>query len=1044
LNGRRRQRIYTDVRTNVRMMTACPSGLRMSDRESALTWLKKGRDHLTRGDCHLAIAAFTEAIRSTPEDPEAILLRGQAYQKEGKHEEALTDFTSALQFDTNETLHLAQEVLAAASRREFDTAATHADRSLRINQRLARTWSLRGSLYLEQGEWAKAESDYSRIVQLEPANGLAWLRRGEAHAGAGDQEKAISDFSEAIRLDGSNVAAWNLRGEALARLGQLDSAAADFSEALRLDPLSTAARNNRAALYFRQGNYQDAIADCTRAIEIDSHDPRAFLCRSLARTEKGDYERALDDLANALSRKPPRDSEDPEILERLRAAHDQVVASINRFKRNLRQAATRFTGAGILALPGREGPILAEIPYQQYPSSDHGDDHEQSPRAELYYERGWFFQQQENFDRAYEEYSAALTADPAFVDAYLERGQICRLAGRFEEAIADFTAAIERDGANTEARLRRANTWTEWGHCDEAFEDYAEALRIDPNLTAAYVNRCVTWLKIGDYQQAALDAEKALRIEPGHPKALFLHGVACGKLSRYDEAAADFDRLLQLEPEHAPAHNQRGLIHAAQEKYAEAVAAYTEARRLQPEFDPALFNRGTAYGAWGRPEDALADFTEFLRRRPDHAPGYHHRGLVHLEKGEYDQAIADFSRAIELDPTLHKAYVSCLEAMRVKYREDLARQKEAREQVGSAETVVSLVPDTINEARPSLEKNKEEEPLLLVEDVAGSAGNATETVPSSGNPEKDTVYQRIEDSALVTRIEDGSPRRTFPPAPATPEVPATQPKPAIRSAKLRLECPGCGTMGLFDLRNLGKQFRCPSCSSWWRTNAAGQLVQAPAPPTEAKAPDPARTSPQPAVTAKAPAVEKQKPDKPPAPPAPAKPAPPPKAGKPRPKTSAEESRLRDLMGWMLSSAKTKSGVGVMAAGVLGLLFLMPVLFPSLFPSKLKKRGTQAVHAWLSKDIEQIKPFVEPSLTGQVPRWLEEAPPPDLAGQEPPRVSVAVQRNDGRTADLLVQIKAKKKDGAPAFFVFRHRWVHKDGVWYVRPGISTTGVTAAGS
>jgi hypothetical protein len=49
----------------------------------------------------------------------------------------------------------------------------------------------------------------------------------------------------------------------------------------------------------------------------------------------------------------------------------------------------------------------------------------------------------------------------------------------------------------------------------------------------------------------------------------------------------------------------------------------------------------------------------------------------------------------------------------------------------------------------------------------------------------------------------------------------------------------------------------------------------------------------------------------------------------------------------------------------------------------------------------------------------------------------VHRNDGATAEVVIQIKAKKANGTPAFFVYRHRWVSRQGVWYVQPNLPTT-------
>jgi hypothetical protein len=72
-----------------------------------------------------------------------------------------------------------------------------------------------------------------------------------------------------------------------------------------------------------------------------------------------------------------------------------------------------------------------------------------------------------------------------------------------------------------------------------------------------------------------------------------------------------------------------------------------------------------------------------------------------------------------------------------------------------------------------------------------------------------------------------------------------------------------------------------------------------------------------------------------------------------------------------------------------------------------------------------KPFLE--------SWLENHPPPDLLGQEPsPKLHVSIERDDGKTADVVVQIAAKDKRGMAAHYVLRQRWVAQGGDWYFRP------------
>src|SRR5260370_22108810 len=110
-------------------------------------------------------------LAKEPDGPEAFLLGGQAREEQGDHDRAIADYSFALQLDVSRALAFAQRVLAAAARGHLDSRAVDAVESLRLNQRLARTYSLRAGAYARLGDWARTASDFTQVLQLEPGNG---------------------------------------------------------------------------------------------------------------------------------------------------------------------------------------------------------------------------------------------------------------------------------------------------------------------------------------------------------------------------------------------------------------------------------------------------------------------------------------------------------------------------------------------------------------------------------------------------------------------------------------------------------------------------------------------------------------------------------------------------------------------------------------------------------------------------------------------------------------------------------------------------------
>ena len=64
-----------------------------------LAYRNRGRAYLFKDDYDQAIADFTEAIQIDPEFSAAHFARGDAYRKKGDYDQAIADFTEAIQID---------------------------------------------------------------------------------------------------------------------------------------------------------------------------------------------------------------------------------------------------------------------------------------------------------------------------------------------------------------------------------------------------------------------------------------------------------------------------------------------------------------------------------------------------------------------------------------------------------------------------------------------------------------------------------------------------------------------------------------------------------------------------------------------------------------------------------------------------------------------------------------------------------------------------------------------------------------------------------
>ncbi len=128
--------------------------------------------------------------------------RGYAYRALGKYEEAIKDFTRAIEIDPY-----------------YRGAYNNRAYSFQI-----------------LGDYDRAVSDFTRALKLMPGDVWALNNRGAALGALGRLHEAISDFNAVIKINPRDAGAYINRATANAELGNYSSAIEDFKEAARLAP----------------------------------------------------------------------------------------------------------------------------------------------------------------------------------------------------------------------------------------------------------------------------------------------------------------------------------------------------------------------------------------------------------------------------------------------------------------------------------------------------------------------------------------------------------------------------------------------------------------------------------------------------------------------------------------------------------------------------------------------------------------------------------------------------------------------------------------
>lgn len=253
----------------------------------------------------LAEAQAREILRVVPQQPDALLILGQAKRLQGDLAEAI----SAL-----EPLTRAQPKFATA----------HHELGLALAQ---------------SGDLTAAVSAFRRAVQIEPGQPGAWRALGDALTLAGEREDADQAYASQIKASvndpqllqaatalcenrlavaesmlreflkrhPTDISAIRMLAETGARLGRLEDAENLLARCLELAPGFTAARHNYALVLHRASKPIEALEQVEALLRDDRSNPNYRALKSAILVRLGDYDEAIscyEDLLRTHTRQP--------------------------------------------------------------------------------------------------------------------------------------------------------------------------------------------------------------------------------------------------------------------------------------------------------------------------------------------------------------------------------------------------------------------------------------------------------------------------------------------------------------------------------------------------------------------------------------------------------------------------------------------------------------------------------------------------------------------------------------------------------------------
>ncbi len=212
------------------------------------------------------------------------------------------------------------------------------------------------------------------------------------------------------------------------------------------------------------------------------------------------------------------------------------------------------------------------------------------------------FQDLGEFEKAIEQYQAAIAIEPDYVMSHYNLAVALAAVDRLNEAIEQYRITVDLEPENALAHNNLGNALSMQGRLEEAMLHCQEALRIDPQFAEAHSNAGDIWNYLGRVDDAVAEYQQALKLKPDFAPAHYPLGLIFARRGRLDDAIAEYRKALDAKPPFAAfVHNSLGLALAARGRPDEAVEHYRSALDIRPDFSEARRNLDRVLAGSRRP-----------------------------------------------------------------------------------------------------------------------------------------------------------------------------------------------------------------------------------------------------------------------------------------------------------------------------------------------------------------------------------------------------------------------------------------------------------
>lgn len=253
-----------------------------------------------------ALATLQPLLRGSDPDAQTLELAATAYEDSKDTPQAVATLRQAILLDP-QNLNLYVEFANISSAHDsFQVGIDVVSDGIGQLPKAAPLYLARGVLYVQLGQYDKAEADFETAHELDPQQSLSSAAQGLLAEQENDLDHALATVQSRLAHKPKDPVLLYLRADFLSQKG-VEPGTPDFQLAMRsaqesvsLRPGLSGARTVLAKLYLQAGNYRAAVEQCRKALDQDPKNQTALyhLIQGLRKT--GD-QREIPELLKRLA-----------------------------------------------------------------------------------------------------------------------------------------------------------------------------------------------------------------------------------------------------------------------------------------------------------------------------------------------------------------------------------------------------------------------------------------------------------------------------------------------------------------------------------------------------------------------------------------------------------------------------------------------------------------------------------------------------------------------------------------------------------------------